>query len=159
MSYISRNAGPRLREALAAAKEGGPASMLSLEEELAMARVSSQQAVRLYEAAWFPEEGAKEASLDVRAQAAAALRGALEFVSEIATRSARVRAMHDGTRDAQQISYVADQLQHVVEDEARRSFGDSPAAQEFLRRVAERIGEIALPQDSKAGPAAVVLIA
>jgi len=160
MGYISKYAGPKLREALEAAKEGGPDAMLCLEEELAMAKVSSHQAVRLYEAAWFPKEDGKEASLDLKAQAAAGLRSALEFVSEIATRSARVRAMHDGTKDAQTIKYVLDQVAVIFAEEARREFGtESPKCESMVAAVAKRLEDVNLLPDTKRSRAAVVVVA
>lgn len=140
--YYSQNAGPRLRQVLEELRTAPPEERMSLADEIDLARMLTERHVRIFEATCVGEQSDK-ASDELKAAAIAGLRRALSHVSDMVTKAAKVRALHDGTVDAEGVDYIVAQVVKIVEDEIRDK---DPS---MADRVVARMEQIRLPQNTR----------
>lgn len=144
MAIYSRIAGPILREKLEALAALPPDERHCLGEEVDLARVMAEKALRLWEAA-HTNGNEEKASPETKALANKALRDALSFVSDLVVKASKVRSTNESTVDVEQLDYIVKQVTHVIEEEIAdhdRGMAD---------RVVERLRNIRMPDRSGGG--------
>ena len=137
LSFYSARAGASLKERLEAMSKQEPGKRHSLADEVDLARLTCEQAVKLFDAAHF---GAIPATPETQAAAQSVLRGALDHVSEIVAKAARVRAVSLDTVDVEQLHYIVEQVVIILEDEV------AAISRDAVDRVTARMRNIKLPE-------------
>jgi len=113
VGYFSKNAGPALQAALEQAREGSPDEQLSLLEELAASRVLAGEIMIRFEAACLnPDNNVDD---DTKALAFATMKNAIDHVTDIAVKAAKVRAASEGVVDVEALGYIVSQISRLVE--------------------------------------------
>lgn len=154
-SYYSKATGPILREKLAELARLSPDERHSLQGEIDLSRTMAERALRLYEAACFPDESKQEvdpktgkikaASEGAKAASQQNLVEALNFVGNLVSRASKVHAVNTATVDVEQLEYIVLQVTRIIEEEV----ADYDKA--MADRVVERMRDIRMPERSAAG--------
>jgi hypothetical protein len=135
--YYSRGAGVALKERLAELAGDEPARRHSLAEEVDLARIGCEKAVRLFEAACMGEE---KASPDAQAAALALLRQSLDHVAELVAKASKARRDSLETVDLEQLDYMVDQVVMILEEEVR------PLGDAVVDRCTARLKSVKIPE-------------
>lgn len=136
MSWYTRRAGPILRERLEELRTAAPDERHSLADEVDLARLMAQRNVAIYDTVVLDGKGSDE----LQAMATAGLRGALNHVSEIVSKAARVHVVSSTVIELEHIDYVLQQVTRIIEEEV----ADKDKA--IADAVINRIAEIKLPE-------------
>jgi hypothetical protein len=135
--YYSKGAGIALKERLAELRADEPARRHSLAEEVDLARIGCDKAVRLFEAACM---GAEKASPDAQAAALSLLRQSLDHVAELVVKASKARRDSLETVDLEQLDYIVDQVVIILEEEVR------PLGDDVVDRCTARLKSVKIPE-------------
>lgn len=138
MSYLTKNAGDALKarlEEVAGDRESG------LDGEVDLARVMAVRALQIYDRVCIqdPKEGEKTPSDQLKAMAVEGMRGALEFVTSIVERRAKVSAITGRFIPVEQIGFMVQQVMDAIEKVV------APVDPVLARQVCAEIEQIKLP--------------
>lgn len=131
-SFYTTHATKKFRETLQEYQEQ-EADRLSLESEIDVARTLAERAIFCFDQTHF---GEKEASFsdEIKATARAAVQRALENVSSLIERHAKVAALSKGTFNPEQVDQIFMQILRIID----RHVVD-PKEQDLIRREIEGI--------------------
>lgn len=141
MTWYSRRAGPILRERLEELRSANPSERHSLADEVDLARLIAERNVQIYEAAVLEGKGSDE----LKAEASAALRAALNHVSEIVSKAAKVHAVSNSVIELEHIDYIVVQMTRAIEEEI------AEVDRALADRLIARLGSIKLPEGKESG--------
>lgn len=146
--FYSKHAGPKLKQLMEAAADGGK-DRLSLDEEIDLTRTLALRAIQLYEVACLDETQSAKTSVDQKAAAIAGARNAMSHVADLVTKAAKIRALDANLAVAPAVDFVVQQVLKAIEEEI------VPSDKELADRVIARIDEIRLPDTG--GPTTIVI--
>tara|TARA_R100000152_G_C6769237_1_gene195002 strand:+ start:403 stop:900 length:498 start_codon:yes stop_codon:yes gene_type:complete len=136
MSWYTRRAGQKLKDALTELKEQSPDERHSLADEIDLARLLAERSVRIYDATVIEGQG----SDDLKASATAGLRASLNHVTDVVSKAARVHAVSNAVIELEHIDYIVQQVNRIIEEEV------ADVDKALADRVVERIAGIKLPE-------------
>lgn len=137
MSWYARRAGPVLRERLEEMRAAAPDERHSLADEVDLARLLAERNVAIYDAVVVQGKG----SDDLKTAATAGLRSALNHVSDIVGKAARVHAVSSTVVELEHIDYVLQQVVRIVEEQV------AAVDKKLADGVIDALGDIKLPED------------
>ena len=141
MTWYSRRAGPILKDRLEEMRQANPSERHSLADEVDLARLIAERNVQIYEAAVLEGKGSEE----LKAEASTALRSALNHVSDLVSKAAKVHAVSNSVIELEHIDYIVQQMTRAIEEEIAEQ--DRVLAD----RLIERLGKIKLPEGKEKG--------
>ena len=136
MSWYTRRAGQKLKDAISELKEQSPDERHSLADEIDLARLIAERSVRIYDATVIEGQG----SDDLKAAATAGLRGALNHVTDIVSKAARVHSVSSSVIELEHIDYVVQQVNRIIEEQV------TDVDKALADRIVEAIANIKLPE-------------
>lgn len=136
MSFYSRRAGPTLKARLEELREANPSERHSLADEVDLARLIAERNVQIYEAAVLENKGSDE----LKAEASACLRAALNHVSDLVSKAAKVHAVSNSVIELEHIDYIIAQMTRAIEEEV------AEYDRVLADRLIDRLGKIKLPE-------------
>lgn len=113
VSFYAARVGASLKDRLEEMSRMEPGRRHCLADEVDLARLTCEQAVATFEAACFREQ---KASPELQAAAVATLRCAIDHVSDVVSKAARVRQTSLETVDVEQLAFIVEQVVIATEE-------------------------------------------
>ena len=136
MSWYTKRAGPILRERLEELRNASPDERHSLADEIDLARLIAERNVRIYDKTVLEGNGSDK----LKAAATEGLRHALNHVTDIVSKAARVHAVSSSVVELEHIDYILQQVTRVIEEEV------ADVDKVLADRVIEKFKSIKLPE-------------
>ena len=147
--FYQRFVGPTLKAKLEEVAAEGDEQRLSLANEVDTSRVLCGEAMRLYDACI----SAKELKEEQRLKVANVLREALDHVSGLVERMAKVEAMKSDKISVQNVAWFAEKITRIILEEVE------PVSADCARRVVRRIADLkTLKDESGVAPRVTISI-